>query len=105
MGKRTEKLRDEEEELLLEKLANAIAELDNLCDITKLTINPEKEEIIKLELTSLGKGSRSRLLRLPKQKDQQILALKKKIKEILTEDKSINLTALAQAIQEEISHE
>lgn len=105
LGKPVEKMRDEEEELLLEKITSAIAELDNLCDIAKLSVDSEKEEVIRIELTSLSKGSRSRLLRLPKQRDQDISALKKKIKALLTEDKNINLTALSQTLQEEISDE
>lgn len=105
LGKPIEKIRDEEEELILEKMRNTLLELDNLCDLSKIEINPEKEEIIKLDITSFKSGRKSQLLRIAKSREKQILDLKIKIKNDLSKDKSTNISALIKLLQEEISNE
>lgn len=101
LDKPVEKMRDDEEELVMEKIYNNIQELDNLCEITKIKIDPSKEEVIKLELTTLKSGRNSQLLRVPTHNRKQISELVKKLKNDLGNNKRINLAALLQLIQEE----
>lgn len=105
LGKPIEKMRDEEEELILDKMSNAILELDNLCDISKIEVNPQKEEIVKLDITTLDTGRKSQLLRLSRMKEKQVSDLKKKLKADLGKDKTANIAALIKLLREEFSDE
>jgi len=100
LEKPIEEMRDEEEELVLEKISSNIHELDNLCDISKIEFDKEKEEILKLEVTNLELGVKSKIIRLPKIKNEQMKELKQKIRPILTKDESVNLVALTKVIEE-----
>ncbi len=100
LEKPIEEMRDEEEELSLEKISNSIHELDNLCDISKIDFDKEKEEILKFEVTDLKSGVKRNIVRLPNSKSNQVSYLRKRIRSLLTTDKSINLVALTKMIEE-----
>ncbi len=104
LGKPMEKMRDEEEELVLEKISNAIWELDNLCDISKIEVDPDKEELIKLEMTTLNAGSIAQIIRIPKKKEKDILRIQKKVRSELGTDRTANIAALIKLLQDEISN-
>lgn len=103
LGKPVEKMRDEEEELIIEKMSNTIKELDNLCDISEMEVDETKEEVLKVELTIPKKGSKSLLLRIAKSQKSGIKKLKKNLKNQLSKDKNKNLVAIIKLLQEELS--
>lgn len=83
-----------------------IHELDNLTDISKKDIDDDKEEVLKLELTSFVKGVQQNLIRLPKSKVKQIEEKKQSIQKLLdTKDKQANIALLIKLLQEEIDNE
>jgi len=91
---------DEEEVLLYDKLKDLIYELDNLCEISKVQVNDDTEEVVKLEITSLLQGINKNLLRIPKGKNKEVDAQVIKIKANLGKDNKINLAVLAKLLQE-----
>lgn len=105
LGKPIDKMNDEEEEILFEKMNNSILELDNLCDISKIDINPENEDIYKLDITSFNIGKRSQIFRISKRKKEIVSDLARKIKIGLSNDESTNIAALIKLLQEEVTHE
>lgn len=83
-----------------------IHELDNLTDISKKDIDEEKEEVLKLELTSFVKGVQRNLIRLPKAKVKEIELKKQSIQKLLdSNDKQSNIALLIKLLQEEIENE
>ena len=91
---------DEEEVVLYEKLSATFQELDNLCDIHKIEINRAKEEVVKIEITSLDAGTKPYQVRLNKRKLDEAEVLESKIRPLLSKDASINKRVLIKLLQE-----
>jgi hypothetical protein len=106
LKKKMSEMKDEEEEIVYDRLSHAIQELDNLCDISKLVADPEKEKVVKLEVTSYAEGSQERLLRLPKQIEQQEQKLVKTVSLTLlkVQDRRVRMAILLNLLQQEIHH-
>lgn len=100
IGKTLDVFNDDDEKILFEKIREMIYELDNLCDLSKSDIDSEKEEVMKLEMTSFVKGLSKNLIRLPKSKDKVVQAKTNEIKNLLGNDKQINIAILAKLLQE-----
>jgi hypothetical protein len=100
VGKPLTAISDEEELILYDKLKDLIYELDNLSEISESNIDDEKEEVLKLEVTSFVKGINKSLLRIPKERMKEVTIKQEEIKKILGKDKKLNLTILAQLLQE-----
>jgi hypothetical protein len=102
--KKLTELQDEEEELVYERLSQSIQELDNLCDISKLMADPEKEKVVKVEVTSYPEGSQERLVRLPRQTEQEERTLEEEMTTMLskTQDRRVRIAILLNLLQREI---
>lgn len=107
LHKPLEEIRDEEEELVYERLNETIQELDNLCDIAKLVVDPEKEKVVKLEVTSPIEGSQERLVRLPKKKVDEAQNIEHRIDKELakSKDRSVRIAILVKLLQRELHDE
>lgn len=97
---------DKEGELFKIKFPTLIHEMDNLTDLSKEMINREKEDILKLEITSFLKGVQKNLVRLPKTKSGEILKLENQIRPLLNKDKrQENIALLIKLLQEQLENE
>jgi hypothetical protein len=96
-------INDEDELILFERIRDLAYELDNLCEINMISIDEQKEEILKLEITSLVQGLNKSLLRISKEKNREVEKKQMEIKSILGEDKKINITILTKLLQELLS--
>jgi hypothetical protein len=106
MGKSLEQFTDNDELEFQTIFSRRIHELDNLTDISKKDIDENKEEVLKLELTSFVKGVQRNLIRLPKEKVKQIEAKKLNIQKLLdSKDKQANIALLIKLLQEEIEND
>lgn len=105
LGKPLETIEDSEEERVNENFLRMIAELDNMCDLSRLKIDSEKEEAIKIEITSLTEGLNTRTIRLPKNKMVAGASLKTEIEKKLTGDKQANIAALLSLLKEQLENE
>ncbi len=106
VNKSLDQFSDEEEKVFKIRFVQLIHELDNLTDISKKDIDVEKEEVLKLEITSFVKGVQKNLIRLPKNKSKEIANLEGKIKSILNSDnRQINIALLIKLLQEQIEDE
>lgn len=102
MGKSLETISDEEEKILIDRLKAIIHELDNLTEISKKDIDLNKEEYLKLEITSFVKGVQKNFIRLPKNKTKEITNLEVEIKKLLKGDKTTNIYLLTKLLQDQI---
>ena len=106
IGKSPENFSDEEIKILKYRLSDIIHELDNLTDLSEADINTEKEEVIKLEITSLLKGLSKNYIRIPKNKYNKISNIEASIKKQLhRNDKTLNIALLTKLLQQEIDNE
>jgi hypothetical protein len=106
IGKSLDNFTDNDEALLKTKLKKLIGELDNLTDLSKKDIDTEREEVLKLEITSFVKGVQKNLIRIPKSKNTEIAKLEKEVKAKLSAgDKQLNIALLVKLLQEQIDNE
>lgn len=106
LGKPLDQFTDSDELEFQTIFQKRIHELDNLTDISKKDIDENKEEVLKLELTSFVKGVQRNLIRLPKIKVKQIEEKKQNIQKLLdANDKQANIALLIKLLQEEIENE
>ncbi len=103
LKKNLSQLRDEEEELLLDKFSVIFRELDNLCDLHELEIDETKEEVLKINITTLKGGTKAHQLRLSKQKNKKVNALYNEIEKSLDKDKAVNQAVLIKLLQKYIN--
>ena len=104
LGKPLELLTDEEEEMLHAKLTSAIAELDTLCEITSVDVDPQKEEVVRMEITSLSTGTEKHTIRVPKSKTSRVDKLSQDLRNRLSKDKATNIIALMTLLKEQNSN-
>ncbi len=107
LHKKFTELQDEEEELLKERLSQTIQELDNLCDISKMIADPEKEQVFKVEVTTYNEGSQEQLVRVPKQAEQEDQALTAELQTTLSRstDRRVRISLLLKLLQQELQQE
>lgn len=105
IGKNLEQINDDEEEVIYEKLANIIKEFDNLCEFSKLGIDKEIEDAVRVEITSLEEMPQKVVIRLPKQKLKQAKDLEDRIRKQLDKDKLVNQSVFIKLLKEHIEND
>lgn len=100
IGKTLGTITDDEEDKLFERIKEIMYELDNLSDISNETADDEKEDVIKVEVTSFLHGLKKNTLRIPKGKNKVIDAQVKLFRSNLGEDNKSNIAALTKLLQE-----
>lgn len=105
IGKPLDTISDEEEKILYEKLKDIVHELDNLCEISKSGFDETKEIVFRLEVTSFVEGLKKNLVRLPKNKNRELLQLHGAVKSRLSDDKQLNIATLAKLLEELLKDE
>jgi hypothetical protein len=105
LDKPVEMIEDSEEELIYKKLTWMFAELDNLCELSKLQVDRDKEEVVKIDITTLTEGMQTNLIRFPRNRIEQGQALKSKIEKNLSTDKYANIAALLSLLEEQLKNE
>ncbi|MFB5946399.1 hypothetical protein [Albibacterium profundi] len=99
-GKSLEKFNDEDELLLYDKFADMILALDSLNKISKTKFDENKEIALDIKINSFAEGMKNTVIRLPKGKNEEVQSLEKKIRELLSKDKSIDLAALTAVLKD-----
>lgn len=100
LRKNLQQISDNDEKVLYDKLATALHELDNLCDIHEIDINPTEEEVVKIEITTISEGSKPYQMRFSKAKRQEINSLQEQIRKLLRKDKEVNQVALLELFKD-----
>jgi hypothetical protein len=105
LGRPAEQINDQDEFMIHDKLRDMIYELDNLCEFEKSHIDPQKEEIVKLEMVSSEEGLHRKTLRFPKERMKEAVKIKESVKSKLTGDKKTNIIALLSLLKDEMNDE
>ncbi len=106
LGRNIQQMTDEDELILFARLSEGIQELDNLCELDRIVSDPEKEaDVVRVEITALGQESHRILQRLPKRKEDAVIALQARLRAVLTHDIVVNKAALIRLLQEIAANE
>ena len=69
LGRDLKQMSDEDELIVFARLREAIQELDNLCELDTLSVDPQRESgVVRVEITALGEETHKLVHRLPRQK-------------------------------------
>ena len=100
IGKTLGTISDDEEDKLFERIKEIMYELDNLSEISSEIVDDDKEDIVKVEVTSFIHGLKKNILRIPKGKNKAIDVQVKIFRSNLGEDNKSNIAALTKLLQE-----
>ncbi|MCF6171437.1 MAG: hypothetical protein L3J66_10710 [Bacteroidales bacterium] len=102
IGKPLDQISDEEEQILKDKLVFLVKELDNLRDIYLENTN-DKNDLIKLEITTTVEGLKTNLIQIPETKEFDQLV--KEIKDKLLLKEKLSIAVLTKLLKEKLSDE
>ncbi len=100
MTRTLEMFSDEDEILLYEKFKRMIIELDSLTQISKSDIDESKEEVIGVKIDSFFSKLDPKVVRVPKNKSDEIEKLKSELMRHLGKDKTSNIAAVLNILKE-----
>jgi DNA replication protein DnaC len=100
VGNTLEKLKDEEEPMLFDKLKSMVLELDTLTTLSKSDFVEDKEDVIGLEISTFNDGVNKKVIRLPKNKRKEVQSIEQLVKKQMSSDKTVNMVALANILKE-----
>ncbi|HVI45892.1 MAG TPA: hypothetical protein VM802_13540 [Chitinophaga sp.] len=91
---------DEDEMLLYEKFRAMILELDSLTTISKTDIDEKNEDVIGVKIDTFFSTINPKIVRVPKNKGQEIEQLKTAMKKKLGNDRTSNIAAVLNLLKE-----
>ncbi len=97
-----EKLKDEDEAVLYEKIKKSFSELDDLLDLSSSTIDDTLEENISISIGELGKEFKKKIIIVPKDKEEILKELEEKINAILSNHENISTIVLSNLLKQKL---
>lgn len=106
MGKRLDKIVDEEKNMLEEKLIDSFRELDKLIPVHKVKKTNKKDQIIKFDITT-EKGTRTNQFIVSENKIKEVEELESKVLTLLQDEKDnlIKKAAIIKILQKGINND
>jgi hypothetical protein len=101
-GTSLEKLKDEDEPILYDKITKAFQELDDLLELSIDEIDENNEENISISIGGLGKEFKKKTLRVPRNKNKLIIELEDQINQILSSHENISAIVLSNLLKEKL---
>lgn len=105
LNKTLEKISDEEEIVIADKFKSMILDLDSLTMLSKSDFKEEKEDVFDLQINSFFDGMKKKLVRLPKNKKEEVNNIQTELKKGLSKDISLNIAALTNLLKEILKNE
>jgi hypothetical protein len=97
-----EKLKDEDEPVVYEKIKKAFQELDDLLELSSDDFDESIEENISISIGGLGKEFKKKTLRVPKNKNKLINELEEQINQLLAKHENISAIVLSNLLKEKL---
>lgn len=97
-----DKIKDEDENVIYDKLVKAFHELDDLLELSNASFDENNETNISISISTFGQESKKRIIRAPKKKEKNIAELESKIIAILSKDENINMIVLSKILKEKL---
>jgi len=102
LGKQLNTIKDVDEAILYDKFNSIVAELDNLTELNKVKINDD-ESLLKLQITSLDKGTMEKVVRLSAKDKNEVESISKRLNKELSESKSLKIPILLSMLNKELN--
>ena len=102
IGKPVDKFTDRDEDLLKERLLTMYGELMNLAEIQRVEEDPKGAPVVRMQITTSSRGTRTETIKYPAKKKAQVEKLIKDLKACLSEDGAVDRAALAWLLNEEL---
>jgi len=102
LGKSLDSIKDNEEEILKEKIKIAFYELDNLVSIADIHEEKIDQEVLKLQLTSFNKGMREETILIPKEVSEETQNKIEELSKTLGSNKKLNLYLLMSLLKKQL---
>ena len=103
LSKPLDRISDRDEDILKDKLQFTIKELDNLCDINRVSFVEEEEKVYKVDFTTQSHGLKNYVVRVSKLHEALIQKSMNKISGNLSENKQIRIAVLAELLKNELN--
>jgi len=100
LGKPLDQIKDHEEDVLKDRLAHMVRELDNLQELHGLNVE-EGEQVFKLDVTT-EEGLKSQQVRISKGKRKEVDSVSDEVAKLLSKHKGISLAVLSKLIEKEL---
>ena len=100
LNKQLPDFEDADEHRFQARFESRIRELDNLLELSKTVIDPEVEELVRVGVAAFGVNERARVIRRPKQRENEETEIENEIRRLLGDDKSRALAILARLLPE-----
>jgi hypothetical protein len=104
-GRTLDKFRDEDEIKLYDRFEAMIVTLDSLTNLSQANFDDENEFVFDIRINSFGEAMNNKIVRLPKTKSSQVSELEKKVANLLSGDKNINLAAVSAVLKDLLKNE
>jgi hypothetical protein len=104
IGKSLEAIKDEEENILKDKFSTVVHELDNLSELSEIRTDSTKEKLFKFEITG-EKTAHKTIVKIPRTKYAELESTEQQIKQILKNDRQLNIAVLTKLIEEQLKNE
>ncbi len=100
LNKTLDKISDDEEILIADKFKSMILDLDSLTMLSKSDFKEDQEDVFDLQINSFFDGMKKKLVRLPKNKKEEVNNIEMELKKGLSKDISLNIAALTNLLKE-----
>jgi len=105
LGKPLYRISDREEEVLKERLLAAYRELDNLATIHREEVEPDKEPVLRMQITTSAKGTRTETIRYPARQKAKVQKMAKELGAQLDKEPALAKAVLAWLMNERLTQE
>ncbi len=95
-----DKIKDEDEIVVYDKFKSMILELDSLTNLSKTDFKEDKEDVFDLQINSFIDGISKKIIRMPKNKKEEVNKIQDSVSKKLSSDNSINIAALTNLLKE-----
>jgi len=102
IGKPLSKFSDLDEDLMKERLLSMYKELVNLAEVHRVESDPQGAPVVRMQITTSSKGTRTETIQYPARKKAQVDKLVKELKARLSADGPVDRAALAWLLNEEL---
>ncbi|WP_207424298.1 hypothetical protein [Desertivirga brevis] len=100
VGNTLDKISDEEEIMLYDQFELLILELDSLTSLSQTNFSIEKEDLLSLEISSFDTGLNKRIIRLPKDRREDVEKVEMELRKTLSNNTITDLAALSKILKE-----
>ena len=102
INKPLDRFTDRDEDILKERLVSSYRELMNLADIHRVEEDPDGAPVLRMQITTSKKGTRTETIHYPAKQKAKVEKLVKELKARLSEEGAVDRAALAWLLNEEL---